>query len=116
MIVHHLSENNSILNHFLSQIRDVEVQKDGLRFRKNMERIGEIMAYEISKVLPYQPHQTKTPLGTKDTFFVKDKIVVCSIYELDLRFMLVLLHFLTKLKTDLFLPTDTIIITTTPLK
>jgi uracil phosphoribosyltransferase len=79
MIVHHLSENNSILNHFLSQIRDVEVQKDGLRFRKNMERIGEIMAYEISKVLPYLPHQTKTPLGTKDTFFVKDKIVVCSI-------------------------------------
>lgn len=79
MIVHHLSENNSILNHFLSQIRDLEVQKDGLRFRKNMERIGEIMAYEISKVLPYQPHQTKTPLGTKDTFFVKDKIVVCSI-------------------------------------
>ncbi len=79
MILHHLSENNSVLNHFLSQIRDVDIQNDRLRFRKNMERIGEIMAYEMSKEFSFQPHKTQTPLGVKDTFFIENNIVVCSI-------------------------------------
>ena len=51
MQIHYISENNSILNHFLTQIRDVVIQKDSMRFRKNIERIGEIMAYELSKTL-----------------------------------------------------------------
>ena len=49
MHIHYISEKNSILNHFLTQLRDVTIQKDSMRFRKNIERIGEIMAYEMSK-------------------------------------------------------------------
>jgi uracil phosphoribosyltransferase len=79
MHIHNLSENNSILNHFLSQIRDVEVQKDSMRFRKNIERIGEIMAYEISRSLSYKTKAVTTPLGTKNTHEIADGIVVCSI-------------------------------------
>ncbi|AWH84460.1 uracil phosphoribosyltransferase [Flavobacterium album] len=79
MHVHYLSENNSILNHFLSQIRDVDVQKDSMRFRKNIERIGEIMAYEISKELEYKDRDVHTPLGIKKTMEIKDGVVLCSI-------------------------------------
>lgn len=79
MKIHNLSENNSILTHYLSQIREVTIQKDSLRFRRNMERIGEIMAYEISKIVPYEPVTITTPLGTKKTFQIKDPIVICSI-------------------------------------
>ncbi len=61
MQIHHLSENNSVLNHFLGQIRDVNIHNDSLRFRKNMERIGEIMAYEMSKNLDYQAVAISTP-------------------------------------------------------
>lgn len=79
MQIHHLSENNSILNHFLGQIREVTIQKDSLRFRKNMERIGEIMAYELSKNLDYQAVAIATPLGTKETQYIKNPLVICSI-------------------------------------
>lgn len=65
MTVHYISEQNSILNHFLAQLRDVNVQKDSMRFRKNIERIGEIMAYELSKTLPYREVNVQTPLGVK---------------------------------------------------
>ena len=79
MQVHKLSQNNSILNHFLAQIRDVNVQKDSLRFRRNVQRIGEIMAYEISKSLPYSPVAITTPLGIKETTAITIPIVICSI-------------------------------------
>ena len=64
MQIHHLSDKNSVLNHFLGQIRDVNIHNDSLRFRKNMERIGEIMAYEMSKKLEYKAVDIPTPLGT----------------------------------------------------
>jgi uracil phosphoribosyltransferase len=79
MKIHHLSENNSVLNHFLGQIRDVNIHNDSLRFRKNMERIGEIMAYELSKKLDYQAVTIPTPLGTKATQYIKNPLVICSI-------------------------------------
>lgn len=79
MHVHNLSENNSILNHFLTQLRDIEVQKDSMRFRKNIERIGEVMAYEISRKLTYENIDVTTPLGIKHTTRLKDNIVICSI-------------------------------------
>ncbi len=79
MILHYISEQNSILNHFLTQIRDVIIQKDSMRFRKNMERIGEIMAYELSKVLDYSAIEVQTPLGIKNTTTIADEIVLCSI-------------------------------------
>lgn len=79
MQIHYISKNNSILNHFLAEIRAVEIQKDSMRFRKNMERIGEIMAYEISKELHYQEIAVTTPLGVKNTTAIADKVVLCSI-------------------------------------
>mgnify|MGYP000014669235 CR=1 FL=1 len=65
MIIHHLQENNSILNKFISEIRDVKIQKDSLRFRRNIERIGEILGYELSKELSYSGVYIETPLGKK---------------------------------------------------
>ncbi len=79
MKIHYISKENSILNHFLAQLRDVHTQEDSMRFRKNIERIGEIMAYELSKTLSYQAIEVQTPLGIKHTTSIKDKIVLCSI-------------------------------------
>lgn len=79
MQIHYISKNNSILNHFLAQIRDVTIQKDSMRFRKNIERIGEIMAYELSKTLDYKAIDVQTPLGIKNTTTIADNVVLCSI-------------------------------------
>ena len=72
-------EQNSILNHFLAQIRDIHIQKDSMRFRKNIERIGEIMAYELSKTLDYKNIDVQTPLGIKHTTTIAEPVVLCSI-------------------------------------
>ena len=79
MHIHYLSEQNSILNHFLTEIRAVSIQNDRMRFRKNMERIGEIMAYELSKTLDYKAIAIQTPLGVKETATVSAPVVLCSI-------------------------------------
>ena len=79
MKIHYLSSQNSILNHFLAQLRDKDIQKDAMRFRKNIERIGEIMAYELSKTLPYKQVEVTTPLGVKATTVIEDNVVLCSI-------------------------------------
>ncbi|HSD08614.1 uracil phosphoribosyltransferase [Flavobacterium sp.] len=79
MKIHYLSEKNSVLNHFLGQIRNVTVQKDSMRFRRNIERIGEIMAYEISQTLSYKSVAITTPLGVKETTEIADQLVLCSV-------------------------------------
>jgi len=79
MKIINLSENNSILNHYLKEIRSVEIQGDPLRFRRNLERIGEIMAYEMSKTLSYETENVKTPLGIAPTNVIEDKIVISTI-------------------------------------
>ncbi|CAL2105695.1 Uracil phosphoribosyltransferase [Tenacibaculum sp. 190524A02b] len=79
MKVHHIAQNNSILNKFLLEIRDVSVQKDAMRFRRNIERIGEILGYELSKELEYSEETTTTPLGTKTSSIPVNDIVLCSI-------------------------------------
>ena len=79
MQIHILSENNSVLNHFLGQIRNINVHNDSMRFRRNIERIGEIMAYELSKELHYSDVEIQTPLGIKKTTEIKDQLVLCSI-------------------------------------
>lgn len=79
MKIHYISENNSVLNHFLGQIRNVNVQNDSMRFRKNIERIGEIMAYELSKILPYKNVEIQTPLGIKKTTEIEPDLVLCPI-------------------------------------
>ena len=79
MQIHYLSEGNSILNHFLGQIRNVNVHNDSMRFRRNIERIGEIMAYELSKKLHYKSVEIQTPLGVKNTTEIKEQLVLCSV-------------------------------------
>lgn len=79
MYLHTISEQESLLNHFLAEIRDVNIQKDRMRFRRNIERIGEIMSYEISKKLTFQSVDVQTPLGIKKTSTIKDQVVLCSI-------------------------------------
>lgn len=79
MKIINLSEQNTVLNRFVSELRDVNIQKDRLRFRRNVERIGEVMAYEISKELNYERLTTQTPLGQSDTNVPSDKIVIGTI-------------------------------------
>ncbi len=74
-----LSENNSIANTFLAQLRDEEIQKDRMRFRRNLERLGEIFAYEISKNLPQTNKVIKTNLGKKETSVMKEPPVLVTI-------------------------------------
>ncbi|ATA88848.1 uracil phosphoribosyltransferase [Capnocytophaga stomatis] len=79
MIIHHLGENPSILNRFVAELRDVNIQKDRMRFRKNLERIGEILCYEMSKNLHFEKESITTPLGEKEMQIPKDEVVICSI-------------------------------------
>ena len=79
MHIHNLTEKNSILNTFVSELRDVNIQKDSMRFRRNIERIGEILGYEISKVLNYKPALVQTPLGACEMNVMDNDIVLCSI-------------------------------------
>lgn len=79
MEIHHLLDKNSIANKFVAELRDIEVQKDRMRFRKNIERLGEILAYELSKHLTYTPSSITTPLGTAKTQLPKEDLVICSI-------------------------------------
>lgn len=81
-----LSEQNSLLNNFVAEIRDVNVQKDRLRFRKNLERIGEIMAYEISKTLNYSSVETQTPLGVSTSNCIDSPVVLGTILRAGLGF------------------------------
>jgi len=79
MQIHNLSDQNSILNTFISEIRDVTVQKDSMRFRRNIERIGEILGYEMSKSLSYKRSVVETPLGNSSINLFENDIVLCSI-------------------------------------
>ena len=79
MIVHQVGNSNSILNKFIAEIRDEAIQKDSLRFRRNIERIGEVLGYEFSKSIDYERQAIKTPLGIKNTYLPSKKIVICSI-------------------------------------
>ena len=81
-----LSKRHSILNRFLAEMRDVGVQKDSMRFRRNMERVGEVFAYEISKTLTYETLQVQTQLGIADVPMYKDKIVLAAILRAGLPF------------------------------
>lgn len=74
-----LNQNSTLLNQFLSEIRNIDVQGDRLRFRRNMERVGEIMAYEISRTLPYHPVSIQTPLATAVENVPAEQPVVATI-------------------------------------
>ena len=79
MKVINLSEQNSVLNQYLREIRDVHIQQDSMRFRRNIERIGEYMAIEVSKTLNYEETKVQTPLAEATVNTISDKIVLATI-------------------------------------
>lgn len=79
MKVINLGERNSILNKFVAQLRDKDVQKDSMRFRRNLERLGEIFAYEISKLMDNSPKDVVTPLGIASIPTYDERVVVATI-------------------------------------
>ena len=81
-----LNKENTILNKFIAQMRDKSIQRDAMRFRRNMERVAEIMAYEISKKLNYATRMVETPLGIAAVEEISDKVVVATILRAGLPF------------------------------
>jgi len=79
MKIYNFSEYSSLYNKFLSELRDENIQKDSMRFRKNLERLGEISAYEISKTLQENSQLTKTPLGTSKTNIPSENLVLATV-------------------------------------
>ncbi|MDN3688042.1 uracil phosphoribosyltransferase [Cyclobacterium jeungdonense] len=94
--MHILNKQNSIANHYLAELRDASVQKDRMRFRKNMERLGEILAYEISKSLPYKKCRISGPFGHIETDLLSDQPVIISILRAAVPFYQGVLNFFDK--------------------
>lgn len=78
-MIHDLSKTNSIFSTFIAEIRDVEIQKDPMRFRRNLERISEILGYELSKKMEFKSIEVTTPLGIAETNVVKEQPVLATI-------------------------------------
>ncbi len=81
-----LTKENSIANHFLAELRDVRIQQDRMRFRRNLERLGEVMAYEISKTFEYHSQEVETPLGVANTHLMGVQPVIATIIRAGLPF------------------------------
>ncbi len=79
MEIINLCSSNSVLNQFIIEMRDNTIQKDSMRFRRNLERLGEIFAYEVSKTLKYKSIDVNTPLGIATSNAIADEIVIASI-------------------------------------
>ena len=78
-MVHHLSEKHILLSNWIAEIRDVTIQNDRMRFRRNLERIGEVAAYEMSKLMPTIVKKTTTPLGIHDSKVLAEQPVLATI-------------------------------------
>lgn len=85
-MVHIISAHHSICNRFLAEIRDREVQKDRMRFRRNMERVGEIMAYEISKTFTYKACCVQTPINPAEVMIPAKAVVIATVLRAGLPF------------------------------
>lgn len=79
MIVHNFETENSLLHQFISEIRDTSIQQDSMRFRRNIERVGEVLSYEFSKILNYHEKIVQTPFGTKKMSLPNEQLVFCSV-------------------------------------
>ena len=86
MTIVNLSEQNSILNRYMAELRDVKYQKNRLLFRNNIERIGEFMAFELSKTLDYARETVHTPLGQAELSLPQDEIVIATVLRAGLPF------------------------------
>ncbi len=81
MKVINFAETHSIINQYVAEIRDVNIQADRMRFRRNVERIGELMAYEMSKELTYSVKQVQTPLGVAEVSTPDDEVVIATVFR-----------------------------------
>ena len=86
MKIVNLSEQNSIINQYMAEMRDVDYQKNRFLFRNNIQRIGEFEAFEISKTLDYEPTKVTTPLGKATVNLPTDKVVLATIFRAGLPF------------------------------
>ncbi len=77
--IHELGKSHSLFAQYLAEIRDSDIQRDSMRFRRNLERFGEIFAYEISKVLRYETREVKTPLGLSECHLLAEQPVLATI-------------------------------------
>lgn len=96
MKVHNLSDHNSLMNSFLKEIRSIGIQNDPLRFRRNMERIGEIMSYEISKSFDFKDEIVTTPLADATVNVFQDKVVLATVFRAGLPFHQGFLNYLDR--------------------
>jgi len=78
-MVYHLSEKHSLLSNWIAELRDVQIQKDRMRFRRNIERIGEVIAYEMSKHMAHKTVSTTTPLGTHASKVLMEQPVIATV-------------------------------------
>jgi uracil phosphoribosyltransferase len=95
-MVINLSEKHSLISNWISELRDVTVQNDRMRFRRNLERIGEVAAYEISKVLPFVEKEVETPLGTATSKILQHQPVLATILRAGLPLHQGLLNYFDK--------------------
>lgn len=95
-MIRNLEEQNSLFNQFIAEIRDKDIQQDRLRFRRNLERIGEIFAYEISKTMEYQSIKVPTPLGEKAMMLPRHHPVLSTILRAGLPLHQGLLNYFDK--------------------
>lgn len=92
-MVVNLSEQHSLITNWVAELRDTEIQNDRLRFRQNLERIGQVAAYEISKILPWTEKEVQTPLGVSVAKVLKEQPVLATILRAGLPLHNGLLHF-----------------------
>ena len=92
MNIINFSEQQSIINQYMAELRDKSYQRNRLLFRNNIERVGEMMAYELSKTLEYKPKTVTTPLGTIDINLPKDVVLIATVLRAGLPFHTGFLH------------------------
>jgi uracil phosphoribosyltransferase len=91
-----LEDTNSVANHFLAELRDTNHQNDRLKFRRNLERLGEVMAYEISKTFAFHEVYVESPLGTKKSSLISEQPVLVAVLRAALPFYQGFLNFFDK--------------------
>lgn len=92
-MVFNLAEKNTIANQFVAELRNIEIQKDRQRFRRNLERIGEVLAYEISRTLNYELFEVETQLGIASTMLPSERVVLATVLRAGLPFHQGMLHY-----------------------
>lgn len=84
--IHNLEKIDSVFNQYMAELRDATIQQDRMRFRRNLERIGQVMAYEISKSFEYDDEEVTTPLGVKQIRTMREQPVIATILRAGLPF------------------------------